>query len=72
MHALTNLSVWLRACNAQCLWASMQGCRKPVGLVLMTQELVAGIGNIYRAEILYKVGESGAWQMPRPQTCLGY
>lgn len=44
----------------QVLWASLRGGRrggrsKPIGLVLMSQELVAGIGNIYRAEILFKV-----------------
>jgi formamidopyrimidine-DNA glycosylase len=30
--------------------------RKPIGLVLMDQSLVAGVGNIYRAEILFKSG----------------
>ncbi len=44
---------------AQVLWRSVQGSRKPIGLVLMSQELVAGIGNIYRAEILYKVRCAG-------------
>jgi formamidopyrimidine-DNA glycosylase len=29
---------------------------KSVGLVLMEQELIAGIGNIYRSEILYEAG----------------
>lgn len=33
----------------------MSGSKKPVGLVLMDQSMVAGIGNIYRAEILFKV-----------------
>ena len=33
----------------------MQASRKPVGLVLMDQSMIAGIGNIYRAEILFKV-----------------
>jgi formamidopyrimidine-DNA glycosylase len=27
---------------------------KPIGLMLMEQELIAGIGNIYRSEILYE------------------
>ncbi|GFH23629.1 uncharacterized protein HaLaN_21269, partial [Haematococcus lacustris] len=40
--------------DKEVLWQSMQRSRKPVGLVLMSQELVAGIGNIYRAEILFK------------------
>lgn len=29
---------------------------RPVGLVLMEQELISGIGNIYRSEILYAAG----------------
>lgn len=30
--------------------------RTPIGLVLMDQSVVAGIGNIYRAEMLYRAG----------------
>ena len=30
--------------------------RKQIGIVLMEQELIAGIGNIYRSEILYLAG----------------
>ena len=37
------------------LWAKMQTSRKPVGLILMDQSAVAGVGNIFRAEILFKV-----------------
>ena len=37
------------------LWSSIQTCKKPIGLVLMDQTLVAGLGNIYRAEVLFKV-----------------
>ena len=33
----------------------MQKSKAPVGRLLMDQDAVAGIGNIYRAEILYKV-----------------
>ena len=33
----------------------MRKSKKPVGLVLMMQEMIAGLGNIYRAEVLYKV-----------------
>ncbi len=36
------------------LWAKMQQTSKPVGQVLMDQSCVAGIGNIYRAEICFK------------------
>ena len=33
----------------------MHSSKKPVGLMLMDQSAVAGVGNIYRAEILFKV-----------------
>ena len=33
------------------LWAKMQATAKPIGQVLMDQSCVAGIGNIYRAEM---------------------
>lgn len=36
------------------LWAKMQAAKKPVGLILMDQSAVAGVGNIFRAEILFK------------------
>jgi formamidopyrimidine-DNA glycosylase len=36
------------------LWTICQKSKKTIGLLLMTQEAVAGIGNIYRAEILFK------------------
>ena len=38
------------------LWASLKSTPRSVGLVLMDQACVAGVGNIYRAEILYKAG----------------
>jgi len=38
------------------LFARMRKSRKSVGLALMDQSMVAGIGNIYRAEILFKAG----------------
>jgi formamidopyrimidine-DNA glycosylase len=31
---------------------------KPIGIVLMEQELISGIGNIYRSEILFEAGIS--------------
>lgn len=37
------------------LWRSIRKSKKPIGLVLMDQTLVAGLGNIYRAEVLFKV-----------------
>lgn len=38
------------------LWAKMRSSKRPVGLILMDQACVAGIGNIFRAEILFKAG----------------
>jgi len=38
------------------LWAKFSKSRKSVGLALMDQGMFAGVGNIYRAEILYKAG----------------
>ena len=37
------------------LWEVMQKSKKSIGQLLMDQTAVAGIGNIYRAEILFKV-----------------
>jgi len=36
----------------------MRVSKKPVGGILMDQTAVAGIGNIYRAEILFKVNSN--------------
>ena len=38
------------------LWSKFSSSRKSVGLALMDQNMFAGVGNIYRAEILYKAG----------------
>ncbi|GLC40886.1 bubble DNA binding [Pleodorina starrii] len=42
--------------DKELLWSRVVRSRKPIGLVLMDQSLVAGVGNIYRAEILFKAG----------------
>ncbi|GAX84584.1 hypothetical protein CEUSTIGMA_g12005.t1 [Chlamydomonas eustigma] len=42
--------------DKEVLWNQIQTSKKPIGLVLMSQDMVAGIGNIYRAEILFKAG----------------
>lgn len=33
-----------------------RGKRTPIGIVLMDQQIVSGIGNVYRAEMLYRAG----------------
>ncbi|MCO5608069.1 hypothetical protein L7F22_062274 [Adiantum nelumboides] len=38
------------------LWTSLQNSKKKIGAVLMDQSLVAGIGNIYRTELLFITG----------------
>ena len=48
--------------DGELVWARMQASRKPVGLVLMDQSMIAGIGNIYRAEILFKE-RPGLWDL---------
>ena len=35
------------------VWIRMQKSKKPIGQLLLDQSIVAGIGNIYRAEILF-------------------
>eukprot|EP00983_Pelagomonas_calceolata_P130349 1161677-Pelagomonas_calceolata.AAC.5 len=50
----------------QRLWAAMQTSKKPVGLALMTQEMIAGLGNIYRAEVLFKVCDFAAGAVHKP------
>jgi formamidopyrimidine-DNA glycosylase len=41
---------------ADTLWEKFTASRKSVGLALMDQSMFAGVGNIYRAEILFKAG----------------
>jgi endonuclease-8 len=45
-----------RNSNPGALHARFAGTAKPVGAVLLDQTVVAGIGNVYRAEILFLCG----------------
>ena len=38
------------------VWEAFRKSRKSVGLLLMDQTVIAGLGNIYRAEVLFKAG----------------
>ena len=38
------------------MWARIRHSTKPIGLLLMEQDVVAGIGNVYRSELLNIVG----------------
>ena len=40
----------------QRMWQAMSRSRRPVAALLMDQSVVAGIGNVYRAELLYRAG----------------
>ncbi len=37
-------------------WERISRSRAPVGGLLMQQEVVAGVGNVYRAEVLFRAG----------------
>lgn len=40
------------------IWAKVQRSRRAIGSLLMDQHLFAGVGNIYRAEVLFRQGIS--------------
>ena len=37
-------------------WSAISRSARPVGALLMDQKVIAGIGNVYRAEILFRAG----------------
>jgi DNA-formamidopyrimidine glycosylase len=39
-------------------WQRIARTKTPIGQLLMNQEVLAGVGNVYRAEILYRAGLS--------------
>lgn len=57
--------------DPEALWAAVQKSRKSIGLCLMSQELIAGVGNIFRAEILFKVscGQRNLFRMHCYRCC---
>lgn len=42
--------------DPQVLWDRISGSKKPIGSILLDQTMIAGVGNIYRAEILFLLG----------------
>lgn len=40
--------------NPQRAWARIRRSRAPVGALLMDQKVLAGVGNVYRAELLFR------------------
>ena len=47
-----------RRTSGENAWRRLSASRSPVGLLLMNQEVVAGVGNVYRAEVLFRAGLS--------------
>lgn len=45
-----------RDADPERMWTKLQRSSKPVGLLMMEQDVVAGVGNVYRSEILNIVG----------------
>lgn len=37
-------------------WAAISRSRRPIGALLMDQQVIAGVGNVYRAEVLFRAG----------------
>ncbi|MDH3006284.1 Fpg/Nei family DNA glycosylase [Gordonia alkanivorans] len=37
-------------------WAAISRSSRPIGALLMDQKVIAGIGNVYRAEVLFRAG----------------
>lgn len=42
--------------NVEEVWRKVSASKKSIGFLLMDQSVIAGVGNIYRAEILFKAG----------------
>ena len=47
-----------RDADAEPAWARLSASRRSIGELLMDQSVLAGIGNVYRAEALYRAGLS--------------
>ena len=37
-------------------WAIIQKSKKPIGTILLDQSMIGGVGNIFRAEVLFEIG----------------
>jgi DNA-formamidopyrimidine glycosylase len=45
---------WRRDADAGLAWRRIARSRAPIGILLMDQSVLAGVGNVYRAEVLYR------------------
>lgn len=43
-----------RGADPERAWARMHRSQRPIGALLMDQKVVAGVGNVYRAEVLFR------------------
>ena len=42
--------------DAAVAWRRIERSAKPIGALLMEQDVLAGVGNVYRAEVLFRIG----------------
>lgn len=47
-----------RRSSSERAWERLSRSRSPVGQLLMDQTVIAGVGNVYRAEVLFRAGIS--------------
>ncbi|MFT4042160.1 MAG: zinc finger domain-containing protein [Gordonia sp. (in: high G+C Gram-positive bacteria)] len=45
-----------RDADPQRAWRAIGKSRRPIGALLMDQKAIAGVGNVYRAEVLFRAG----------------
>jgi endonuclease-8 len=42
--------------NKRQVWRSVQASKKPIGALVLDQSVIAGVGNIFRAELFFELG----------------
>ncbi|AVH24834.1 Fpg/Nei family DNA glycosylase [Nocardia cyriacigeorgica] len=57
-----------RGADPERAWRRIHRSRRPIGSLLMDQQVIAGVGNVYRAEVLYRHGIAPQ----RPGTALAH
>ncbi|GFG75297.1 Fpg/Nei family DNA glycosylase [Mycobacterium botniense] len=45
-----------RGADPAAVWARITRSRRPIGALLMDQAVIAGVGNVYRSEVLFRQG----------------
>lgn len=58
VHARLGADPLRRDADLEALLARVERSRAPIGTILMDQAVVAGVGNVYRAEALFRAGLS--------------